>query len=179
MPRKKPLKSHSAAKSKDTSVAIKELLESPLKDELTAKEAEKWEPEPTPTSGDQWFPGDKVPRGMQVIRMDDGTSELAFKAPMKAGLPWEADLVEKTLKKVDEAYRRTKPTEEYPDKPAPSRLLVNEAFWEILHNTRHWADEQIPIVVTNNEDKLPGDGPQFKFVVDGSPASEIPYATED
>jgi hypothetical protein len=148
-------------------------------DETTAEEAEKWEPEQEPKSGDQWFPGDKIPRGMQVIRLDDGTSELALKAPRRAGLPFDADLTEKTLKRVDEAYRRTKPTEEVPDKPVPSRLLVNEHFWEIINSTRTWGDEQIPVVVTKNREKLSGDGPQFKFIVDGTTKSEIPYATED
>lgn len=67
-------------------------------------------------------------------------------------------------KRLDEAYQRTRPTEEVPDKPEPTTLLVNSAFRKALPKVRSWGDPGIPIEVCNDGRRLKADSPDFKFI---------------
>jgi hypothetical protein len=120
------------------------------------------------------MPMDPIPRGWQKIPMDNGTME-AWPIPeqMWGEIPFDQEIRRKTLKKVDEEWDKMVPTREFPDKPAPALMLVNPQWRSLFREVQSWGDD-CPIMLINDKRRLPGSGPQFKFI----PSDKAPQVLE-
>jgi len=113
-----------------------------------------------PSEGDIATTGDAARPGWNKVQMDNGTFQW-WRLPPR---DFDPHARSKTLSKLDKAYVLCKPTPEAPEREAPTRLLVNKAWRDLFPHQMVW--DEVLIEVCEDGRRLPGSGPQFKFVYD-------------
>lgn len=124
------------------------------------------EPAPAPPQlrpGQIVLPGTALPLGWEPVDMGHGRIEAWPTAEHAKGHPVRVDAKKRVLTQVDEAFGKLVPTKEFPDRPAPTRMLVNRSFRRMFTGVMSWGSS-CPLFVADDE-TFPGEPyeAQFKF----------------
>jgi hypothetical protein len=108
--------------------------------------------------------GTQPPDGWQMITMDNGTVQLWPVTPKMFGkIPFDPEIRRKTMKRIFSEYEKTLPTPDDPDR-GPGLLLVNPEWRALFPHVQEWGETSTRIMVTEDRRRVPGEGPNFKFI---------------
>lgn len=113
------------------------------------------------TPGQIIMPSDPIPLGWQRIFFDNGVVQ-AWPLPEPGFNP---TLRTDTMKQVDQAYIRSLPTPDFPDRQ-PVQLRVNKRWRDLFRDVQSWGDSCPVTLVT--DDEFPDEvstQPAFRFVL--------------